>query len=105
VYPVRAKIEEAKTNELDVLLVDNGGGQGHWAQEFRRAMPSQEYHGRVFVQDQSSVVSRIYLDGIEAMAYDFFTPQPIKGARFYLFKQVIHDWDDKKAAKILQNTA
>jgi len=29
VYPVRAKIEEAKTNELDVLLVDVGGGQGH----------------------------------------------------------------------------
>lgn len=105
IYPVRANIEEAKTSDLDVLLVDVGGGRGHWAQEFRKAIPMQECRGLVIVQDQPSLVSRIHLDGIEAMAYDFFTPQPIKGARLYLFKQVIHDWDDKKAIKILQNTA
>ncbi|KAL2276465.1 hypothetical protein FJTKL_00903 [Diaporthe vaccinii] len=105
VYPVRARMEEARTDESNVLLVDVGGGSGHWAQEFRSAMPAQEYRGRVVVQDQPSVVSRIQLDGVEAMAYDFFTPQPIEGARFYLFKQVIHDWDDKKAIEILRNTA
>lgn len=105
VYPVQTRLEEASINESDVLLVDVGGGSGHWAQEFRRAMPAQDYRGRVVVQDQPSVVSTIQLDGIEAMAYDFFTPQSIEGARFYLFKQVIHDWDDKKAIEILSNTA
>lgn len=105
VYPARARVEEAGTNDSDVLLVDVGGGRGHWAQEFRNAMPSRDYPGRVIVQDQPSVVSRIQIDEIEALAYDFFTPQPIKGARFYLFKQIIHDWDDKKAIEILENTA
>lgn len=105
VYPLRTRLEEAKTNESDVLLVDVGGGSGHWAQEFRSAIPTEEYGGRVVVQDQPSVVSKIHFDGIEGMPYDFFTPQPIEGARFYLFKQVIHDWDDKKAIKILMNTA
>lgn len=105
VYPVRTKIDDAKANGLNILLVDVGGGQGHWAQEFRKAMPSQEYHGRVIVQDQPSLVSSIHLNGIEAMAYDFFTPQPVKGAQFYLFKQIVHDWEDAKAVKILQNTA
>lgn len=105
VYSVRARMEEARMDESDVLLVDVGGGSGHWAQEFRSAIPTEEYGGRVVVQDQPSVVSKIHFDGIEGMAYDFFTPQPIEGARFYLFKQVIHDWGDKKAIKILMNTA
>lgn len=105
VYPARARVEESGTNDSDVLLVDVGGGSGHWAQEFRNVMPSREYPGRVIVQDQPSVVSRIQIDEIEALAYDFFTPQPIEGARFYLFKQIIHDWDDKKAIEILKNTA
>lgn len=105
IYPARAKMEEARANDLDVLLVDVGGGQGHLAQDFRRAMPAQEYRGRVVVQDQPNVVSGIHIDGIEAMAYDFFTPQPLVGARVYLFKQIIHDWDDKKAIQILRSTA
>lgn len=105
VYPVRAQLEQVGTNAADIVLVDVGGGSGHWAHEFRRNMPSQDFPGRVVVQDQPSVVSTTHLDGIEAMAYDFFTSQPIVGARFYLFKQVIHDWEDKKAIEILKNTA
>lgn len=105
VYPVRARLEEAGTSDSNVLLVDVGGGSGHWSQEFRRAIPAQNCPGRVVVQDQPSVVNQIQIDEIEPMAYDFFTPQPIKGARFYLFKQIIHDWDDKKAIEILRNTA
>lgn len=105
VYPVRSKLEEATTKAADIVLVDVGGGSGHWAHEFRRAIPSQEYPGRVVVQDQPSVVSTTHLDGIEARVYDFFTSQPIVGARFYLFKQVIHDWEEKKAIEILRNTA
>lgn len=105
VYPVRARMEQAGVKDSGVLLVDVGGGLGHWAQEFRKAVPAQEYHGRVVVQEQPDIVDRINLDGIEAMAYDFFTPQPIMGARYYLFKQVIHDWDDNKATKILGHTA
>ena len=37
-------------------------------------------------------------------AHDFFTPQPVKDADVYLFRRVFHDWPDKYAIKILQNT-
>ena len=36
------------------------------------------------------------------MEYDFFTPQPIKGARIYLFRSVCHDWDDEKSIVLLR---
>lgn len=51
------------------------------------------------------MVSTTHLDGFEATVYDFFTSQPIVGARFYLFKQVIHDWEQTKVIEILRNTA
>ena len=35
------------------------------------------------------------------MAYDFLAPQPIKGARAYILKYVLHDWPDPKAVEIL----
>ena len=68
-------------------------------------MPAQGYRWRVVIQYQPSVVSRILTDGIEVMAYDFFTLQLIVGARLYLSKQVIQDWNDKKAIQVLRNTA
>ena len=35
------------------------------------------------------------------MAHDFFTEQPVKGANIYLLRQILHDWSDKYAARIL----
>ncbi|KAI4114352.1 MAG: hypothetical protein LQ345_004847 [Seirophora villosa] len=35
------------------------------------------------------------------MAYDLFTPQPIKGARAYYLHSVLQDWSDEPARKIL----
>ena len=40
--------------------------------------------------------------GIEVMGYDFFTPQPIKGAKAYYLRTVLHDWPDKQAVQILK---
>ncbi|KAI8947771.1 hypothetical protein F4801DRAFT_582106 [Xylaria longipes] len=34
--------------------------------------------------------------------YDFFTPQPIKGARTSYMHGVLHDWSDEPARKILE---
>ncbi|KAI0167667.1 O-methyltransferase [Pestalotiopsis sp. NC0098] len=99
IFPVREKV---KPNDVgDVLLVDVAGGQGYWSQQFRQEFT--EYPGRIIVQDQPHVITK--LDGIETMAYDFFTPQPIEGAKFYYFKQILHNWDDEKSRSILTNTA
>lgn len=39
---------------------------------------------------------------LEPMAHDFFTPQPITHAKVYYLRNVLHDWSDEPAAKILQ---
>lgn len=36
------------------------------------------------------------------MAHDFFTPQPIQGARAYYLHSVLHDWSDDDCVKILE---
>lgn len=40
---------------------------------------------------------------ITRMSYDFFTPQPLQGARAYFFHAVPHDWQDKECARIIEN--
>ena len=37
------------------------------------------------------------------IAHDFFRPQPIKNAAIFLLKQIMHDWPDAYASKILTN--
>jgi hypothetical protein len=32
--------------------------------------------------------------GIEVLGYDFFTAQPVKSARAYYLRTVLHDWPD-----------
>lgn len=37
------------------------------------------------------------------MPYDFFTPQPVAGARAYFLRDIMHNWSDAKCKSILQN--
>lgn len=66
-----------------------------------------EYTGRLVLQERAHVVelakSRgLSADGrVEAQAHDFFTEQPIKGARAYYMRSVLHDWPDEKCLEIL----
>ncbi|KAK1462054.1 hypothetical protein CMEL01_14021 [Colletotrichum melonis] len=84
-----------------VLLVDVGGSFGHDIDEFCRKHP--EAPGRPVVQDLSTVINQIEKldEKIERMGHDFFTEQPIKGARAYYMHSVLHDWPDKKCEEIL----
>jgi len=62
----------------DVLLVDVGGGRGNVISSIRKQRP--DLQGRIIVQDLPQEISgREPVAGIEAMAHDFFTPQPIHG--------------------------
>lgn len=61
-----------------VLLVDVGGGRGQVLRELRKQRP--DLQGRMIVQDLPQEVQDVqYTDGVEAMPFDFFMPQPIKG--------------------------
>lgn len=88
------------------------------------------------LQDLTQTLNQVsVIEGIQAQAHDFFTPQPIKGksslvclscslqaiclssfyrhnnlpvplgAKFYYLRRVLHDWPDADALKIIQKLA
>nr|WPM83325.1 ProsF [Phaeosphaeria sp.] len=82
------------------FLVDVGGSVGHEIKAVKKRYPNVP--GRLIVEDLKATIERVNLDsGMEAIAHDFFTPQPIKGARAYYFRSVLHDWDDDRCRIIL----
>ncbi|OOF97174.1 hypothetical protein ASPCADRAFT_45906 [Aspergillus carbonarius ITEM 5010] len=105
-YPVRERlIEGASLGEEVVFLVDVGGSIGHDVSEFRRKWPDAP--GRLVVQDLPEVIETVkeLHVSIDPMAHDFFTEQPVKGARVYYLHSVLHDWPDDMCHSILSNLA
>ncbi|KAF7196059.1 O-methyltransferase hmp5 [Pseudocercospora fuligena] len=104
---VRASEECAATGR--VFMVDVGGAFGDTQKEIRLAHP--ELKGKVITQDQEKVIAIIPAGhlpselGIEPMSHDFWTPQPVKNAKIYYFRRVLHDWPDEYASKILRHQA
>ncbi|KAI0410007.1 putative O-methyltransferase [Xylaria palmicola] len=60
--------------------------------------------GRLVLQDFGSVTDNIKgIDlAIEVMGYDFFTEQPVGGARAYFYHHILHDWSDAICLEILK---
>ncbi|CAD6575077.1 MAG: hypothetical protein ASARMPREDX12_007082 [Alectoria sarmentosa] len=104
--PLEEKLgKEAGDKDVPVLVVDVGGGKGRDLKAFHQKFPTLP--GQLVLQDRASVLDDEEVKGldekIEVMEHDFFTPQPIKGARAYYLHSVLHDWSDKKCADILAN--
>ena len=75
-YPIEEKSQSLAPEQ--VFFVDIGGGIGHQAVGVKQWLP--QINNGIIVQDQAVVVPHaIKHDGVEAMAHDFFQPQPIKG--------------------------
>ncbi|HEY9464069.1 MAG TPA: methyltransferase [Vicinamibacterales bacterium] len=82
-------------------IADIGGGRGHLLAAVLQAAPGA--HGVLF--DQPHVTAAAQAAGMESGRLrvhpgDFFT-SALPSADCYLIMQVIHDWDDQKAARIL----
>ncbi|RMD44105.1 hypothetical protein DV735_g969, partial [Chaetothyriales sp. CBS 134920] len=90
-----------KTSDPNLpLVVDVGGNIGHDIERFRQAHP--ETAARLYLEDRPAVIKLSKCpDPVNKIGYDFFTPQPIKGARVYYLHGVLHDWSDEPACKIL----
>ncbi|KAJ8120520.1 hypothetical protein ONZ43_g2791 [Nemania bipapillata] len=81
--------------------------------DFEKELAGQGKHpglvGRVILQDREEVIQQAKttpipgFQGIETQAYDFFTPQPVTGARAYYLRNILHDWPDHKCVEILKN--
>ncbi|MCJ1434794.1 hypothetical protein MMC27_004164 [Xylographa pallens] len=107
-YPVEKNlVEGATTGDDAVFLVDVGGGKGHDLQELHRKHPTLP--GKLVLQELPGVVEEAQSAGlgpnIVAMPHDFFTTQPITGARAYYMHSCLHDWPDAQAAAILARLA
>ncbi|KAM3066039.1 hypothetical protein ACMFMG_010622 [Clarireedia jacksonii] len=105
-YPVSERlISGFDASSSDVLLVDVGGARGHDVAAF--AAQHTSHPGRIVLQDQDTVIAGVTFSGderpFEAYAHDFFTPQPVKGARAYSLHSILHDWSDEDGVKILEN--
>ena len=78
VYPVERLTQGALEHDGAVFLVDVGGNQGHDLIRFREKFPGVP--GRFVLQDLPKVVASAPAgEEIEAMAYSFLDPQPVKG--------------------------
>jgi hypothetical protein len=103
VYPVGERLMgSSNTSKDEVLLVDVGGGRGHELAAFKAKFP--DLPGRLILEDLPTVIDGVkdMPRGIELLKHDFFTPQPVKGAKAYYMRTVLHDWPDKQAEKILE---
>lgn len=99
-YPTERLLAGSKARAP--LLVDIGGNKGQHLELFRNLHPEQA--GQLVLEDLPEVVaSAECAPEIQRIAYDFFTDQPVKGARAYYMSSILHDWSDGFAAKILQN--
>ncbi|KAL4966856.1 S-adenosyl-L-methionine-dependent methyltransferase [Aspergillus stella-maris] len=97
-YPVQSRILDGAEPDK-ALIVDVGGGKGHDLLAFREKFPGSARRGQLVLQgvdlgDEAEV---------EKLAFDFFTEQPIKGARVYFPHHILHDWSDEYCLRFLKN--
>ena len=102
-YPVQERLLlESDANAA--LMVDIGGGRGHDLEAFHKKFPGS---GTLVLEDLPCVMEDLETThsdmGIQRISHDFFTEQPVKGARVYFLHHVLHDWSDENCVKILRN--
>ncbi|ROV88726.1 hypothetical protein VMCG_10045 [Cytospora schulzeri] len=100
-FPAREKLIDG-SNPDTPLLVDIGGGRGHDLMEFSEQFPNA---GPLVLQDQQYVLDSATSlpDTVRKHTIDFFKESPVRGARIYFLKFVLHDWSDEASLTILRN--
>ncbi|GAW11974.1 hypothetical protein ANO14919_013290 [Xylariales sp. No.14919] len=105
IYDTNILMSDFDTNGELPLLVDVGGAHGVDVERLLSRYPGLP-DGKLILQDMPDVIAMAKVsEKITVMHYDFFTPQPVKGARAYFMHAIIHDWDDLDAGRILNHTA
>ena len=112
-YPVVSQLLNRPENDSgnEMIVVDVAGNVGHDLLDFATAYPSLS--GRLVLEDlpltfanmEDNDKFKLVKAGINLQEYDFFSPQPIKGARAYFFRDICHDWPDTHARQFLRQTA
>lgn len=108
VYNTAELVEGADITGGAPLFVDVGGAHGLDTARLLSKHPDLPAGAGLVVQDLPEVTAtqgvKEQLDPrITRMPHDFFTPQPLEGARAYFFHAVPHDWPDEDCARIFES--
>lgn len=92
IYPFENLAAETQASADRTFIVDVGGAVGGSMKELKQAHP--ELRGKFVVQDLPRVIDAIpenFLPSdIEPMVADFWQPQPVKNAKVYYLRLVLH---------------
>ena len=94
---------DAQTNEP--VFVDVGGGDGSQCIEVQMV---HKLGGKTILQDRANVIEKAFKAreaGVETMVHDFFTEQPVRGARAYFIQFVLLNWDNDDCVRLLASQA
>ncbi|KAM7219617.1 O-methyltransferase domain containing protein [Rhypophila decipiens] len=90
-------------------IVDVGGGHGTVLKKILETHPELSPKNAV-LQDRPDIIELAKTSGvlpgeIKLQAHDFMTEQPVKGAKAYFMRMIMHDYSDKVAIEILKQLA
>ncbi|KXS99229.1 hypothetical protein AC578_6893 [Pseudocercospora eumusae] len=115
VWDGRVPVKDLTLSEEDItsgriMFCDVGGGMGHQCIDLRKHQPGLK--GKMVTQDLSlaqdmipaSTRDEMRLLDIDIIPHDFMTEQPVKKAKVYYMRNVIHNWNDEASVVILSQT-
>ncbi|KAI1407314.1 S-adenosyl-L-methionine-dependent methyltransferase [Hypoxylon sp. FL1857] len=103
VYPVQEELATRDWEEgtTQAVFVNVGVGFGHPCAEFKKKFP--HVPGRVVLQDLPPMIEQVpQVPGVENMAHNLFDEQPVKGAKYYFMRAILHNHPDHLAKVLLE---
>lgn len=103
-------LAEGDLGDRDVL-VDVGGGIGAILTAIIEDTPAlQNLSSKCVLQDIAGPIEQANTSGklpagVRTMVHNFFKEQPIKGAKAYYLRRILHDYSDAKCVEILSHLA
>lgn len=97
----------ASENEDRAAFVDVGGGMGSAIAAILEACP-QLQPSQMVLEDLPPVLEHVKAgktvpDGVKVIPHDFWTPQPVQGAKAYYVRRIMHDYSDEHCVEILKH--
>lgn len=86
------------------IVVDVAGGRGNISIGLAQHLPNLSFIVQDFVDVIESAQVPTEIQGrVSFQTHNLFDPQPVHNAEVYYFRNVFHNWPDKKCVEILRN--
>lgn len=105
-FPFSSLKTEVEAEPERAFMADIGGGRGQCLLEVQKEISGFSSPPKMILQDRPAVLDTIpdeLVLGIEKMAYDYYTEQPVKNAHIYYLRRIMHNYLDGPCLAILKN--